>query len=67
MELTKEHFDTEMEKFGSRMTTMESDIKDIKEKVTRIDKRDIEDSNAFAKDIVQLQKDVKQLKLKPAV
>lgn len=41
-------------------------LKNVKETVEKIDKRDKEDSNAFAKDIVQLQKDVKQLKLKPA-
>jgi hypothetical protein len=39
---------------------------EIKETVIRIDRRDVEDSNVFAKDIVQLQKDVKELKLKHA-
>ena len=48
----------------SRMSGMELDIKDIKETVQKIDKRDKEDSDAFARDIAQLQKDVKQLKLK---
>lgn len=58
---------------GQEMTSLRSDISHIradlaetKELAVRIDKRDLEDSNAFAKDILQLQKDVKQLKLKPA-
>lgn len=66
MELTKEHFDIEMEKLSSRMATVELSVNGVKETVERIDKRDKEDSNAFAKDIVQLQKDVKQLKLRHA-
>jgi hypothetical protein len=37
-------------------------IKELNEKVDRIDMRDKEGSDTFAKDIVQLQKDVKKLK-----
>ena len=43
-----------------------ADLAETKEIVSRVDRRDLEDSNAFAKDILQLQKDVKQLKLKPS-
>ncbi len=48
------------------MSSVRADLPEVKEIVSRIDKRDIEDSNAFAKDIVNLQKDVKELKLKQA-
>jgi hypothetical protein len=81
-ELTKEYFDqqistlatkadlegvkTEVSTMNTDVSTLKSDMKEIKETVLRIDKRDKEDSNAFAKDIVLLQKDVKHLKLKHA-
>lgn len=48
------------------MSSVRADLREVREIVSRIDKRDIEDSNAFAKDIVQLQKDVKELKLRHA-
>jgi hypothetical protein len=38
----------------------------MKTTLTELNQRDIQDSNAFAKDIVQLQKDVNALKLKHA-
>ncbi len=75
MDLTKEHFDEQVALFNQRLdntatkdglTAVQTELKEIKETVQRIDQRDKEDSNAFAKDIVQLQKDVKQLKLKHA-
>jgi hypothetical protein len=50
----------------SEVSSLKSTVDDIKETVQRIDQRDIEDSDAFAKDIVQLKKDVKHLKLKHA-
>ncbi|HYV33695.1 MAG TPA: hypothetical protein VE973_02510 [Candidatus Limnocylindria bacterium] len=73
MELTKEYFD---EKFGGikedlgkvqeDITFLKVKVVNIEAKVERIDKRDKEDSNVFAKDILKPQKDVKQLQLKHA-
>ncbi len=48
----------------SDITNMRADIREIKNTVASIDKRDIENHNAFAKDIVKPQKDVKELKIK---
>lgn len=50
----------------SEFSSLKSTVAEIKETVQRIDRRDIEDSDAFAKDIVQLKKEVKHLKLKHA-
>jgi hypothetical protein len=82
MELTKEYFDEQLKNLASKedlielrhdvtslhseMSGVRADVREIKETVARIDKRDLEDSNAFAKDIIQLQKDVKELNLKHA-
>lgn len=57
---------TDVSDLKSDVSTLKSDIKEVKAIVQRLDKRDKEDSDAFAKDIVQLQKDVKLLKLKHA-
>jgi hypothetical protein len=76
-ELTKEFFEQQISKLATKdelhdlatkedIRLVQSELKDIKETVARIDKRDKEDSNAFAKDILKLQKDVKQLQLKSA-
>lgn len=69
MELTQEYFDQALTNLVSKddFYALKSDIAEIKEKVTRIDKRDLEDSNAFAKDIVNLQDRVSGLErqLKP--
>ena len=50
----------------SEFSSLKSTVAEIKETVQRIDKRDLEDSDAFAKDILELKKDVKRLKLKHA-
>ena len=50
----------------SNVSTLQSTVAEIKETIERIDKRDMEDSDAFAKSIVKLEKDIKQLKLKHA-
>src|SRR6266446_137098 len=57
---------TDVAGLQSEVSSLKSTIADIKETVQRIDQRDLEDSDAFAKDIVQLKKDVKHLKLKHA-
>jgi outer membrane murein-binding lipoprotein Lpp len=57
---------TDVSDLKSDVSTLKSDMRDVKAIVQRLDKRDKEDSDAFAKDIVQLQKDVKLLKLKHA-
>ena len=67
-ELTKEYFDEQIGKlvaktdFDKQISSVTDDLSflkakvtSIEEKVDRIDKRDKEDSDAFAKDIVQLQ------------
>lgn len=41
-------------------------LAEVNKTLHQIDKRDKEDSDVFAKDIVQIQRDVKQLKLKHA-
>lgn len=56
----------ELTSLRSDVSHILADLAETKETVDRIDKRDLDDSNAFAKDIVQLQKDVKGLKLRPA-
>jgi predicted ATP-binding protein involved in virulence len=80
MELTKEYFDEQMSKLVKKSEFEEQAVKvnedlsflkakttSIEEKVARVDRRDKEDSDAFAKDILHLQKDVKALKLKHAI
>ena len=66
---TKEDFDGLKEDVAglqANVSTLQFTVAEIKETVERIDKRDMEDSDAFAKSIVKLEKDVKQLKLKHA-
>lgn len=72
-ELSREYFDEKIGQLATDVSALKSDVsalkfdmKEVKETVQRIDKRDKEDSDAFAKDIVRLQRDVKQLKLKHA-
>jgi hypothetical protein len=66
MELTKEYFDEKIGGMTTDISSLKSDMKEVKATLQRLDKRDKEDSNAFAKDIVELKKDVKILKLKQA-
>ena len=72
MELTQEYFEQYLTDKLSSLPSKEDfnalkvTVEEIKETVERIDKRDFEDSTAFASDIVKLQKEVKQLKLKHA-
>jgi hypothetical protein len=60
--VTKRDLTRGLEPIISDISILKLGVKELNEKVDRIDKRDKEDSNAFAKDIVQLQKDVKKLK-----
>jgi septal ring factor EnvC (AmiA/AmiB activator) len=46
------------------VSQMKNQLTEINKTTHQIDKRDVEDSNALAKNVVQLQKDVKLLKLK---
>ncbi len=57
---------TDVAGLQSEFSSLRSTVADIKETVQRIDQRDLEDSDAFAKDIVQLKKEVKHLKLRHA-
>jgi hypothetical protein len=43
------------------LNSLKRDVTEIKAMVQRIDKRDLEDSNAFAKDLLDLKKRVKSL------
>ncbi len=43
------------------VATLKTNLEDIKETVERIDKRDLEDSNAFSKDILGLKRRVTRL------
>lgn len=68
--LTKQYFDARFDKVDSEMLEMKMDIvslqdgqreighdiKDIKETLDRVDKRDLEDSNAFAKTLLSMAK-----------
>ena len=73
-ELTKEYFDSFIAELTLRLDHdkhhLDHRLDEIEETLERIDKRDVEDSDAFAKDIVNLQRRVgtieRQLKLKPA-
>jgi hypothetical protein len=58
--VTKRDLTRGLEPIISDISILKLGVKELNEKVDRIDKRDKEDSNAFAKDIVQ--KDVKKLK-----
>jgi hypothetical protein len=51
---------------NSSLTTLRTDVAEMKATLTELNQRDLQDSNAFAKDLVQLQRDVKALKLKHA-
>jgi CMP-2-keto-3-deoxyoctulosonic acid synthetase len=82
MELTKEYFDQQLgnlatkddlEQLRSDFRAMKSDVTEIKQTLTNIDKRDKEDSNAFAKTLVKhdgrlnvVEQDLKNLKLRQA-
>jgi hypothetical protein len=44
-----------------QITLLQRDLTDIKEDLARISTRDLEDSNAFAKDITDLKKQMKTL------
>jgi tRNA(Ser,Leu) C12 N-acetylase TAN1 len=70
MELTKEYFEQYLDERLSLLAS-KTDLKEISEKLDALSARDIEDSNAFAKDITKLKKQlatvtkrVKQLELK---
>jgi len=52
MELTKQYFDEKISSIVEDISVIKANIKTIDEKVDRIDNRDKEDSDAFAKDIV---------------
>lgn len=72
-ELTKELFLEEIGKLATDVSSLKTDVstlkldmKEVKQTVQRLDKRDKEDSDVFAKDITELQKKVKQLELKHA-
>jgi len=68
--LTKQYFDDRFDKVDSEMLDMKMnivslqdgqrdmshDIKEIKETLDRVDKRDLEDSNAFAKTLLSMAK-----------
>ncbi len=80
MELTKEYFDQQLgslarkedlEQIKDDVRAIKNDIAEVKQVLTDIDKRDKEDSDAFAKTLVQhderltsAEQDIKQLKLK---
>ena len=87
MELTKEYFDEQLEKLATKeavnqlaetvqelqsdMQSVKSDVSEIKTAVFELSRRDIEDSDAFAKTLVNhdrrlqtLESSVKELKLK---
>jgi predicted secreted Zn-dependent protease len=76
MELTKEYFEEYLEARLSQLPTrdefkaLQSTVDNIKQTVDRIDKRDVEDSDAHAKNFVNHERRItrieKQLKLKPA-
>ena len=88
MELTKEYFDSQLEKLNNRMDgfatkvdleslatkqdleslatrddlrTLKTDLDEIKLQLQKLSKRDLEDSDAFAKDILDLKKRVATL------
>ncbi|MDQ3802249.1 MAG: hypothetical protein M3416_00100 [Acidobacteriota bacterium] len=50
----------------TEFVSLKSDVREIKETLDVLNRRDLEDSNAFARDIVRLQKDVEKLKLSRA-
>ena len=62
MEITKDYFDEKFEHIDRQFRSVHLDIKDIKETLDRVDKRDLEDSNAFAKSLLAMNKDIQTLK-----
>ncbi len=73
MDITKKYFDNQFESLRSSLdsrfenidgqfSSMRQDIKEIKETLSAVDKRDLEDSNAFARVLTRLTKDVETLK-----
>jgi tRNA(Ser,Leu) C12 N-acetylase TAN1 len=74
MELTKEYFEQHLDERLSQLASKlasKTDLEEISEKLDALSTRDIEDSDAFAKDITKLKKQiaivtkrVKQLELK---
>ena len=65
--VSKESFDEQINRVTEGLSFLKARVVNIEEKVGRIDKRDKEDSDVFAKDIVKLQKEMKQVKEKVAI
>ncbi len=79
MELTKDYFDQQLgslarkedlEQIKDDLRTIRTDVAEVKQVLANIDKRDKEDSDAFAKTLVNhderltsVEHDIKQLKL----
>ena len=80
MEITKEYFDQQLSKLATKEDVLEikvdiialqddvrdikTDLSDVKESVASLDKRDKEDSDAFAKMLLKHDLDIHKLKLK---
>lgn len=75
MELTKAYFDQQIKTLATKddlldlatsndITAVKADLKEIRTELKTLNKRDIEDSDAFAKDILNLRHRLKLLETK---
>jgi predicted nucleic acid-binding Zn-ribbon protein len=56
-----ETVDSFRDEFRSEILTIKNDIQEIKERLTDLEKRTIEDSNALGNTIVKMRKEIKSL------
>ena len=62
MEITKKYFEENFQNINHQFKTISLDIKEIKETLSKVDRRDLEDSNAFAKTLLSINRDIETLK-----
>ena len=62
MEITKEYLEENFQSIHNQFKTIGLDIKEIKKTLSKVDKRDLEDSNAFAKTLLSMNRDIEALK-----
>lgn len=61
-ESLRRNLDSRFENIDGQFSSIRQDIKEIKKILSAVDKRDLEDSNAFAKTLLSMNKDIEALK-----